>query len=162
DRATRPRGPLLGVVARSALGRVRHERRPRVRRDGEPGAGDVLGVTDVDGAGGEGELDAGLAVVATAVAALEPRQLGRVPGSGLAEHVSPSRCSMKASDSRGESAWALIVPYCSSRMHSCFGSVVCRPLNSPSARPTAVPSANFSSSMVPSVPEWVSQFVGIT
>ncbi|CAL9559982.1 hypothetical protein SUDANB140_04631 [Streptomyces sp. enrichment culture] len=64
----------------------------------------------MDGAGGRRDLDAGVAVVPAAVTALEPRQPGGVPGSGCANHVSPSSCSMNPSDSRGERAWARIVP----------------------------------------------------
>src|SRR5690606_32128103 len=97
-------------VRRSAPRCVRHEVCPRLRCEGEAGADlPALGVTDVNSAGGSGDLDARVAVAAAAVTALEPRQRGAVAGGGVAAHVSPSICSMNARDSRGVSAWARIM-----------------------------------------------------
>src|SRR3954464_7492471 len=91
--------------ARSVFGRVGEEGRPSGGGEGQAGAFGVLRVADVDGDGGGGEFDAGVALAATAVAALEPRQVGGALGRGVADHVSPSSSSIKALDSRGVRAW---------------------------------------------------------
>lgn len=91
----------------------------------------------MDGGGGGGCLDAVAGFVAVAVAALEPVEF-------RGAHSSPSVRWMKARDSLGVRACARIVPYRNSRIRRSLGLETGRPLNAPSQRPTAVPSANFS------------------
>ena len=78
------------------------ESRPRCGGQGEVGASGVLGVTDADGEGSGGYLQA-FAAFAPTVARLEP-------GEFLDAHSSPNFFSINAWDSVGGSAMARMIP----------------------------------------------------